>query len=204
MGFKLATRRIPSLSRPFRTLATEQMERIAPVASLSRGRANGLNEPSISGERRDRRAGSRGVFPRRARKLTLLALARLAEEMKLEPGVPPVLVIGREKVPELPPDEMDEKPAGVSLADAPGVLGRRDEEQPLTLTARDELRFDRFAVKLKKPSGIAKVARHDISESRRGGFPSPLFRFLLRDAITRRSAESGFLVLRFSVGEFLV
>jgi hypothetical protein len=79
----------------------------------------------------------------------LLAHARLSEEMKFEPGVRPVLVIGREIVPELSPDEMDEKPARVFFADASSVFGRTDEEQPVTLAFRDELRFNRFSVKLK-------------------------------------------------------
>jgi len=92
--------------------------------------------------------------------------------MSLEPSVPPVLIGSREEVPELPPNEMDEQPAGVDLPDASSVFGRTDEQQSVTLTSRDELRFDRLTLKLKKSSRVAKVGGQDVSEGRRSLFPA--------------------------------
>ena len=79
--------------------------------------------------------------------------------MSLEPSVCPVLIGLSQEVPELSPDEVNEEPARIRLTDTSSMLRRGDEAEPVNFAGRDELRFDRFAVKLEQSARVAEVRR---------------------------------------------
>ena len=69
-------------------------------------------------------------------------------EVRLDPRVGPVLVALRDVSPARPADQVGEQARRVPLADRQGMLGRREESEPVGLTGADEFAVDGLAVQV--------------------------------------------------------